>query len=95
MEFKGTKGKWNIGEINTKIWAENRKGCIADCGGFHHNQEFYIGFENEEMKANAKLISCAPEMLEALKYSLRVFKRDNSDVDLEYLEQLIKKATEV
>ena len=47
------------------------------------------------MKANAKLISCAPEMLEALKYSLRVFKRDNSDVDLEYLEQLIKKATEV
>lgn len=64
-EFKGTKGKWSIGDLKISVWAENRKGCVADCSGIHH-KEFYLGFEKEEMLANAKLISKAPELLKML-----------------------------
>lgn len=92
MEFKGTKGKWQIGEIKHSVWGENRKGCIADCTGVH-NKHFYIGFTSEESEANALLISKAPEMLEMLK---RFVKSDDLQIeDFIEAEQLIKEATEL
>jgi hypothetical protein len=93
MEFKGTKGKWvQNGENGVHTW-EGR--CIA------------LTY-NEKCKANALLISKAPEMLEMLE---RIASFDTSNwgnsislwpQDVEKLKdiiskskQLIKSATEI
>jgi hypothetical protein len=87
MEFKGTKGKW---EVNPK--ASRNVRCnnltIANCSSGQNG-------ENEiEEKANALLISKAPEMLEMLDYlSTRLgtaFEREIQEIN-----QLIKEATEL
>jgi hypothetical protein len=87
MEFKGTKGKW---EVNPK--ASRNVRCnnltIANCSSGQNG-------ENEiEEKANALLISKAPEMLELLDYlSTRLgtaFEREIQEIN-----QLIKEATEL
>lgn len=94
IEFKGTKGKWEIGQLKISVWGENRKGCIADCTGIH-NQDFYTGFSQEEQKANAKLIASAPEMLEALKRAINDFKNTSwTEETYDIIENVIKKATE-
>lgn len=94
MEFKGTKGKWELGEIKHSVWGENRKGCIADCTGIH-NKNFYIGFTSEESEANALLISKAPEMLEMLKKCKESFENLNQPFISYDIEKLIKEATEL
>ena len=63
MEFKGTKGNWIISS-NFHIWADNTK--IADCTN-NNQATIYRRKKKKEMKANALLISKAPEMLEKLK----------------------------
>lgn len=92
MEFKGTKGKWEIGELKISVWGESRKGCIADCTGIHH-QDFYIGFSQEEQKANAQLIASAPEMFEMLNNiydkELNITQKDRNEIF-----KLLKKITE-
>lgn len=60
-EFKGTKGNWIRNGING-VHTENGK-CVA----ISHSLE-----SNLECKANAQLISKAPEMLEMLKEAKRV-----------------------
>ena len=65
MEFKGTKGKW-------EVYNPNHIGCINVSFGKNDGFTGYVElwhhyFENkEEAKANALLISKAPEMLEKL-----------------------------
>jgi len=81
MEFQGTKGEWSVGDLKISVWAENRKGCIADCSGVHH-KDFYSGFEKEEMLANAKLIASAPELLLALKDLVWLVDNHASDDEL-------------
>lgn len=65
MEFKGTKGKWevykpdHIGCVNVSVG--NYDGFNGFVGLWHHH------FENkQEAEANAKLIASAPEMFEML-----------------------------
>lgn len=108
-EFKGTKGIWkqyqNVsGDIEIS-GVDFKKLAIINSypDGF---REKYINGKitgstapdsskyRTEAIYNAKLISCAPEMLEALKYSLRMLKNSDSMYDKEYLEKLIKSATE-
>lgn len=95
METKFTKGKWVVGQFAQKVWADNRNGCIAYCSNENHNQNFYIEFDSEEIKANALLISKAPEMFEMLQNML------NESDDLVHseikkdIEQLLKEATEL
>jgi len=92
-EFKGTKGKWLLGDEKYyngnkafEIWYGNDGECIAEVV---HDIE------------DAKLISCAPEMLEMLNkindfidknryknYMVELLRREVSGI-----EQLIKKAT--
>jgi len=86
MEFKGTKGKW---VFNANDSSENR--C------FVNNEQIDVWHwgKIEEGKANALLISKAPEMLQMLEILLKEFKA--SDVRTghikEDLKQLIKEAT--
>jgi len=60
MEFKGTKGVW---EINPKASRNVRCGnlTIANCSSGQN------GDNEEEEFANAKLIAAAPEMFEFLR----------------------------
>lgn len=95
MEFKGTKGKWQLYhhiDDNEK----NQYSVTSDNGKMAYCYEMCIAdYDNSTAKANAQLISKAPEMLEALKYSLRMLKNNKSVADYQYIENLIKEATDI
>ncbi len=105
MEFKGTKSKWftidnKIGAVYSEetLKKVKQKGLGESCAeicqcweDFHDNKII----STEEMKANALLISKAPEMLELLKtisiiYPVRT--QEEKEIVNEITE-LIKQAT--
>jgi hypothetical protein len=93
MEFKGTKGKWEL---------QNKTPYTKVIYCYKSNAEiarvFEEGFINKsQMEANALLISKAPEMLEMLKnmYSKYQEKGHLLDVSPSAIERLIKEATEI
>ena len=89
MEFKGTKGKWNA-DKNTTFGGKNSI-IVSDEKGVIINLDAASFDSDEEMEANALLISKAPEMLEMLIEVLE----NKSDIDYKKVEQLIKEATEL
>lgn len=88
-EFKGTKGEW---EAKSLTIMSNEKKVIANCNimTFEHDR---VGKRIEDKLGlnNAKLIACAPEMLEMLikLNNLCTMKIE----DRNELEELIKKST--
>jgi hypothetical protein len=93
MEFKGTKGKWVFreGYRNGVITADDRSFGIVDFGT---EQEAYLAdYPLQELKANALLISKAPEMLEFLETI--VCSENTPIVHRKRAEQLIKESTEI
>lgn len=101
MEFKGTKGKWEVNhershKSETKVETETHRICEVK----HYDGQISSKLKEptqEEGKANALLISKAPEMLEALKYFVdRVENRTiKSTTTYNKYKQLIKEATEL
>lgn len=91
-EFKGTKGEWKYegGDNNSIDIILPDDTTISIDRQSRYNGEYVLG--REGMEANAKLIACAPEMLEML-IKLNGFCTMGKDDRIE-LEQLIKKATE-
>ena len=82
-EFKGTKGEWKI--LKNDFYCEIRieESMLSICA---------INKKAKEHLANAKLIACAPEMLEALKY----FRDNYNSISKEALlltDELIERAT--
>lgn len=60
MKFKGTKGKWYIGE-------HREIGIQIGCDQSHYVACAYAGGSDrssDEILANAQLIACAPELLD-------------------------------
>ena len=108
MEFKGTKEKWNYEKgtyLENTIFFFFNNGEIIKVSNINDNDE-----ATEETKANALLISKAPEMLEALKmfveavYTEEIIIKENYDNDghencggrlYQKFKQLIKEATEL
>ena len=100
-EFKFTKGKW------TSIKPEGSNGfCYVDSGSTSLGSlaTCYNGsFEHKDESAyNAKLISCAPELLEALNESITLLYGttefevlENYRKKINDFEQLITKATTI
>ena len=94
-EFKGTKGKWKVDK------------CEKDSSGRAcYRIHTYIRPMDSQMKANAQLISKAPEMLEMLKHLLSLKHAKDLDGKTPYYldempkawekaEQLIKEATTI
>ena len=96
MEFKGTKGKWNYEKgtylENTMFFSFNNDEII-EVSNINDNDE-----ATEETKANALLISKAPEMLYFLKELISDYENGLIE-DLETVifraEKLIKEAIEI
>ena len=89
MDKKFTKGKWSINS-NNQDQIESQDGInICDCWSMGDR------FPDElEMKANALLISKAPEMLEVLEN----IENDNGSIPAfmwEMIKKVIKQATEI
>lgn len=66
-KFKGTPGKWYAEEspITSNFWEiSNGKEYIG-----------YLTLNPKRLKANAKLIAAAPELLEALQEMVHLFNR--------------------
>jgi hypothetical protein len=87
MEFKGTKGKWFI-------WREDL--IVTD----YDTKEDVVCIKPqikniENWKANALLISKAPEMLEMLQSLLNESEDIVHSEIKKHIEQLIKEATEI
>jgi hypothetical protein len=92
MEFKGTKGKWKIKKrrnncfyIKAESWSNFCQVYTITDGGMS---------TNKEAKANALLISKAPEMLEMLK-EIHSFLSSGTRINSDDIYQLIKEATEI
>jgi hypothetical protein len=93
MEFKGTKGKWHACcKSNKPHFLFAGEGEVVLCS-FYQEQDDGTELPLKEVQANARLIECAPEMLEMLQY----FVKENmlSIVGEEMAIELIKKATEI
>lgn len=101
MEFKGTKGKWSTFE---DYGIEDEKGfSIASADNisidnrwdekkaYHWSKKgFHRDLENEEIKANALLISKAPELLDMLiKVVPYLCKINDTQAHLEYHSAII------
>jgi len=89
MEFKGTKGEWNNKAFNDSVFD------IRSDGGENIG---YI-YNTKNGNANAKLIACAPEMLEMLNKVKDLFTKRQMPSEHEInmfsvnISELIEKAT--
>lgn len=90
MEFKGTKGKWSLEYDSFFEKQVIKRNCFTICN---------INTLNDESiwKANALLMSKAPEMLEMLIDAVNEKKSGCNISDGWYIrvEKLIKEATEI
>ena len=69
MKFKGTKGNWEVIELDI---IDFKQISIASDGRESVLAHIYLPKHiiDEEAKNNAKLIAAAPELLEALQYAI-------------------------
>lgn len=100
MEFKGTKGKWLIGNGRTVISEDIHQSTDKDKREGFSDFEHYGGLlvcESIRKPEDALLISKAPEMLEMLKRVLDVNEHhgfDGHSVNKQ-IEKIIREATEL
>lgn len=88
MEFKGTKGEWKF--------IRNEESFHIETFGTHSWLIAKTITNDEQDLSNAKLISCAPEMLEMLKDVLDCNNRGFYEhINFNEIEELIKKATTI
>lgn len=103
-EFKGTKGKWEYsGGDNSSIDIVLPNDTTISIDRYNRYGYGLVG-QRQEMEANAKLISKAPQMLEMLisisetAYKIWKINDENEffdEVDFAELDDLIKEATEI
>jgi len=66
MEFKGTKGSWEIDKDEEMV--------LTDIGGYRPNALQKLNSFKTELKANAQLIAAAPDLLKALQLMVNNFE---------------------
>ena len=98
MEFRGTTGEW----VTETYTSENGRETIIVCNTDYNSNttDIHVRFsaidetEKQTNRANALLISKAPEMLEMLKKIYFGNDYKNPSLHME-IKQLIKEATEL
>jgi hypothetical protein len=96
MEFKGTKGEWKNVVIDISDFKQVVVGVDKGKAVCHLWFEYSEGI-SDEIKANALLISKAPEMLEMLKELVNIYPiviEEDKEI-LHKCKKLIKEATEL
>ena len=94
-EFKGTKGKWEIKDIKSPFETTINSSEYRIAEVKHFKGKGFNDPIEKEAKANALLISKAPEMLEMLKRCEYWISACNEDANiLKDISELIKEATE-
>ncbi len=94
MEFKGTKGKWEITKHQLSEEISINSGLFNIANVFSY--DVLCGSNDiEEANANALLISKAREMLDFLQELSNAPKDLNAVYWIEKAKQLIKEATEI
>lgn len=91
MEFKGTKSGWKLSKDNQfTIFSE---------GGKNISTVMFSPIQDNERKANALLISKAPEMLAMLNELISIATNYHTESEIQdrisEAKQLIKEATEI
>ncbi|MFD2600187.1 hypothetical protein ACFSQ3_14610 [Sphingobacterium corticis] len=103
MKFKGTKGKWLVGNANMADNGQNELVVYPNNDDKANGGKSVIAcvapivVASQEDYANARLMSKAPEMLEALQEFCRRVERGEVKSKHTYVkfQELIKSATEV
>ena len=96
-EFKGTKGKWKIENIKSPFETAINSSEYRIAAVKHYEGKNFNDPIEKEAKANALLISKAPEMLEMLQEFVLDFDNgliDDFQITRDRFEKLIKEATE-
>lgn len=85
METKFTSGEWEQRDKSNKIFVKNTMNCIAIvCVQNSYKPITFEPIEDVEAIANAKLISAAPDMLEALKWALDEIKTLSKQIPVRF-----------
>lgn len=84
-----TPGPWNVAGFDSRINGEHYFGIDTPRGQMIVESFGECDFNR---KANAALISAAPEMYEALEFSKRKFHDLYFKICCEYIESVLKKA---
>lgn len=104
--FKGTKGEWYIESIGKKKWDREFlirskttcNTCNTISNQYHICKSLETAVGYEQAKANALLISKAPEMLKLLEKLISDYRNDIdyvSSTTANEIQKLIKEATEI
>lgn len=98
MEFKGTKEKWRFSEEYFEV-TSSKCGVLESSKGICVINEYAMfDYTKQTAKANALLISKAPEMLDFINRISGEMLRNDFVLDEKWYEQaqeLIKQATEI
>ena len=86
METKHTQGEWRV---IRKMNVKSSEGYICSCGGKRTSMS--INNEIEMNTANAKLISAAPDLLNALRSMLSQLENEHVS---EFMDEFINEAKE-
>lgn len=92
--YKFTKGKWSFADYGNCFAIETKLDNGQEHSLFTDNFCYASKF-NGDAKANALVISKAPEMLEMLKEIKNQIEDGRTYITKEEIEQLIKEATEI
>jgi hypothetical protein len=87
MKPQFTPGPWRTTGLNVR--AGDALICFATDHWYAEDNGFYAFTDLAEKQANATLISCAPELLDALE---RLAHPMADDEDLDYAREIIAKA---
>lgn len=91
MEFKHTPGPWGLDEFGSIVHGDNdgygRKESVRVSG------VMLPGRVTEEYAANTRLVSAAPELLDALQDALHAYDKHGEDPNWDFAREVIAKAT--